>query len=256
MELVSPESPKMYDVEKIGGVDCTIVDDLQGNERPKLAVVMAHGFGASGSDLVSIGTSMLRDYPHIGETTRFYFPAAPIDLTKAGIPGGRAWWTLDVDALMRANQSRNYDALRIEEPKGLPAAREAIDGVINYIQGHDGIPVPRMVVGGFSQGAMLATDFALRSSEAPAELVVFSGTLTNEKNWREFAAKRGKLKVLQSHGYQDPVLPFVAATWLKEMFEEFKFDLDFMPYQGFHGIPQSALTTLAEHLKKLVGWNE
>lgn len=99
---------------------------------------------------------------------------------------------------------------------------------------------------------MLATDFALRSPEAPACLVVLSGTLTNETQWRELAAKRQQLRILQTHGHQDPILPFVAATWLKEMFEEFKLDLEFVPFNGPHGIPQIAIDRMADCLRSLI----
>jgi len=242
----------MYQVEKIGSLSCTIIDDMQGTERPQLAVVMAHGFGAPGTDLVAIGSSMLKQFPDIAATTRFYFPAAPIDLTPNGIPGGRAWWKIDIDALMKANQTRNYDLLRSEEPKGLSEARVKFQEVIDYIEGHDGIPLSRIVVGGFSQGAMLTTDFALRSPQAPAGLVVFSGTLTNEKQWRELAAQRGRLRILQTHGYADPILPFVAAEWLKALFEEFQLDLEFVPFQGPHSIPMVGLERLAELLRLLL----
>ncbi len=242
----------MYEVERIGELDCTIIDDLQGAERPRLAVVICHGFGAPGTDLVSIGSTMLKKYPDIAASTRFYFPAAPIDLTRNGIPGGRAWWMIDFEALQRATQTRNFDLLREEEPQGLKEARDSFEGIINYIEGHDGIPISRIVVGGFSQGAMLTTDFALRSPQAPGGLVVFSGMLTNAKQWRELAAKRGALRVLQTHGYADPILPFVAASWLKELFEEAKLDLEFVPFQGPHTIPLVGVDRLAELLKVIL----
>lgn len=242
----------MYEVEKIGDINCTIIDDLQGNERPRLAVVIAHGFGAPGTDLVSVGSTMIKKYPDIAATTRFYFPSGRIDLTPNGIPGGRAWWMIDFEALNRATQTRNFDILREEEPSGLKAARDSFQGVIDYIEGHDGIPISRIVVGGFSQGAMLTTDFALRSPQAPAGLVAFSGMLTNAKQWRELAAKRGNLRILQTHGYADPILPFVAATWLKELFEEAQLDLEFVPFQGPHTIPLVGLDRLAELLRLLL----
>src|SRR6185369_8839181 len=59
-------------------------------------VVLLHGFGAPGDDLVPLFRQL--DVPR---EVRFAFPAAPLDLRTlgAGYAGGRAWWMIDVAAL-------------------------------------------------------------------------------------------------------------------------------------------------------------
>jgi phospholipase/carboxylesterase len=99
---------------------------------------------------------------------------------------------------------------------------------------------------------MLATDVALRLDEAPGALCVWSGTLLCEEQWRELAAKRGPLKVLQSHGTVDPILPFEAATWLRDLFTESGFDVDFIEFPNVHTIPAEGVTHLAELLVSLL----
>jgi phospholipase/carboxylesterase len=69
--------------------------------------------------------------------------------------------------------------------------------------------------------------------------------------WRELAAKRGPLNVLQSHGRHDPILPFEAAIWLREMFDESGFDVDFIEFPGIHTIPHPALVSFAQILDRL-----
>ena len=62
-----------------------------------------------------------------------------------------------------------------------------------------GLAPGRIVLGGFSQGAMVATDVALRLEEPPAALVVLSGTLLCQDEWRRRAVWRF------SHGDQQHV---------------------------------------------------
>ena len=46
------------------------------------------------------------------------------------------------------------------------------------------------------------------------------------------AKARAGLPVFQSHGRQDPVLPYVAAEWLKEVFVEAGMEPEFVPFDG------------------------
>src|SRR5262245_45871791 len=62
-----------------------------GGEGP--LVVLLHGFGAPGDDLVPLFRQL--DVPR---SVRFAFPEAPIDLGELVGPayaGGRAWWMID-----------------------------------------------------------------------------------------------------------------------------------------------------------------
>ena len=78
-------------------------------------------------------------------------------------------------------------------------------------------PGAKVVLGGFSQGAMLACDTALREGPKLAGLVVLSGTLVAEAEWAAlFPTLRGT-PVFQSHGTFDPLLPFQAAAMLRDL---------------------------------------
>ena len=99
---------------------------------------------------------------------------------------------------------------------------------------------------------MLATDIAFRLDEAPDGLVVWSGTLLCEDQWRELAPRRAGLQVIQSHGREDAVLPFEAAGWLRELFEQSGLHVDFLPFHGFHQIPNEALQATAHLMAQLL----
>lgn len=243
----------MQKIEQIGGLTCRLVQQLADSDSPEQIVILCHGFGAPGTDLVPLGGELMRAQPSLLDTTQFIFPEAPLSLDQYGMFGGRAWWPLDVEKLNAAIQSGEFRDQRKYNPPELPDARGKLMALIDEVRGRTGLPMSRIVLGGFSQGSMLATDVALRLEEPPAALCVWSGTLLCEADWRELAAKRGSLKVLQSHGTIDPILPFEAAIWLKELFEGSGFDVDFIEFPSVHTIPREAVDQFARLLLGVSG---
>lgn len=242
----------MQKIEQLSGLTCRSVQQIDENQKPELVVILCHGFGAPGTDLVGLGEELMRCQPQLMETTRFMFPEAPLSLDELGFYGGRAWWPLDVAKLNAAIEKGEFRDQRKHNPPELTAARQLLTGLVQEVRGQTGLPASRIVLGGFSQGSMLATDVALRLDDAPGALCVWSGTLLCEEEWRELAAKRGPLKILQSHGKIDPILPFEAATWLRDLFLESGFDVDFIEFDNVHTIPREAVTSFAELLVSLL----
>ncbi|MGV3625427.1 MAG: alpha/beta hydrolase, partial [Archangium sp.] len=130
--------------------------------------------------------------------------------------------------------------------------RKSVLALVKKVADGTGLPMKRIVLGGFSQGAMIATDVALRLEEAPGALVVLSGTLLTEDAWRPRAKSRAGLPVFQSHGRADPVLPFVAAEWLRDLLVDSGLQHEFVPFDGGHTIDRNALTRLGDFLKTQV----
>jgi phospholipase/carboxylesterase len=251
--FIETEQKSMRTVSKIGDLVCTVIDDLPDGARPELIVVLCHGYGASGDDLTDIGARLLQASPRVAESTRFVFPHAPLSLDALGMPGGRAWWHLDVNRLVNAVEKREFGAIAKENPEGLPAAREMLLKLIESFDAEFGIDPSQIVLGGFSQGSMLTTDVALRLPTPPAGLCVWSGTLICEDTWRDLAKRRGSLRVLQSHGYYDPILPFDAAISLRDLFQENGFDVEFIEFPGMHEIRSKVLEQTLQMLKQLLG---
>ena len=134
----------------------------------------------------------------------------------------------------------------------MPAARKAMLALVQDVAAHTGLPMKKIILGGFSQGAMITTDVALRLEEAPGALCVLSGTLLTEDVWKVKAKARAGLPVFQSHGRQDPILPYVAAQWLKQLFLESGLEHEFVPFDGGHTIGPDALLKLGDFLARQV----
>jgi phospholipase/carboxylesterase len=172
-------------------------------------------------------------------------------LAQHGIGGGRAWWMIDLERLIYNPTQETLDRFRYECTPGLPEAREKLLALLAEASQHFGLPIERFVLGGFSQGAMLATDVALRLPLAPAALCILSGGLTNEREWLPLAGNRAGLPVLQSHGRQDTILPFETGEALRDLLANAGARVDFVAFNGQHEIPQAVLQRVAELLQKL-----
>lgn len=233
---------------KLGELDCRVVqaDDA---DIEQLAI-LCHGFGAPGDDLVPIGAEVLET--KAVSNTRFIFPAAPVSLAPLGYGAGRAWWLLDMDRLALAQSHPGEASVRLREetPAGLPTARRMLMSLIDEASRQAKLPLSRILLGGFSQGAMLATDVALRLEEAPKALMIFSGALINESDWKRRAPTRKGLRVFQSHGRQDPLLPFQNAEALRDLLQDAGLAVTFAPFDGPHTIPLEGIEALASELNR------
>jgi phospholipase/carboxylesterase len=238
--------------EKIAGLRCQLVDALPDGESPRLLVILNHGFGASGDDLVDLAPALIGSSQRIARNSLFVFPEAPVDLTPMGMPGGRAWWPINMAQLAEINQTRDFEQLSRLQPEGMRVASEQLAATVAELQKRYDIPDQMTVLGGFSQGAMVSTDVTVRIGVCPALLVLFSGTLLNRDAWEEKAAKHPGCDVLQSHGTEDPLLPYETAVQLQQLLKDNGFKTEFIEFAGGHTIPMAALQRFSQRLQVLL----
>lgn len=206
------------------------------------AIVLCHGFGAPGDDLVSLSRVVRTE-----RSVRWFFPEAPLSLDFGFGQTGRAWWEIDMERLQRSLALGELEALANESPAGLPAARVHLTLVLDTLGRDFGVSRERTILGGFSQGAMLATELAVHATEPFAGLCALSGALISRERWRAALKETGpKLAVVMTHGRRDPILPFVGAEALASLLRENGADVTFVPHGGAHEIPEVALTALAQ----------
>jgi phospholipase/carboxylesterase len=227
---------------KLAGLEVRIAggDDREGGGEGPVVVLM-HGFGAPGDDLTSLWRVI--DVPR---AVRFVFPAAPLSPPEFAAFGGRAWWPIDLAAMQRGDaRDRSREA-----PSGLAPAHGHVAALLDELERELHVGGERIVLGGFSQGAMLACDVALRSERKLAGLVLLSTTLLCRGDWQPRMALRKALPVLQTHGRNDAVLPFAAATTLRDLFRAEGCSVDWHEFGGGHEIPQAVLDALGRFVQK------
>ncbi|MGH7434677.1 MAG: alpha/beta hydrolase [Polyangiaceae bacterium] len=190
----------------------------------ELVVVLLHGFMGLPEDLAPFARS-------IGVAARFVFPPGIVDLADQGLRG-RAWWPIDVDARNAATRPRDLSGF---VPGGLDQAHAHLDALLEEIASSG--PDDTVIVGGFSQGAMLACDLALRSPRRIDGLVMFSGARIADTLWRPRYPGRRGLRTFASHGRGDDDLSFAAAESFQRELSEAGWGVTWVPFDGGHEIP-------------------
>lgn len=203
-------------------------------------VVLMHGFGAPGDDLVALA-------PMIDAPVRFVFPEAPLEL--GGLYGdSRAWWLLDLARLEEDLRRGTPSDRRDEVPPGLSEARAHVMRFLDQLLARYAIDPGQLVLGGFSQGAMVALDVALHRATPPAALILMSGTLLAESVWTPRLPTLAGVPVMMSHGRNDMLLPFGVAEVLRDKLVAVGAEVDWHPFIGGHEIPAAALAAVTKLL--------
>ena len=115
-------------------------------EEAKSAMILVHGRGASAQDILSLSSYL--NFPGMA----YLAPQAE----------GFIWYPNRLIAPVESN-----------EPY-LSAAIAKMDGLVKHIEAN-GIPVEKIFIGGFSQGASLSSEFVIRNPRSYGGLLIFSG---------------------------------------------------------------------------------
>jgi phospholipase/carboxylesterase len=168
--------------------------DLSGPARAPLSgrtesvVVLLHGYGADGEDLIGLADPLA---PHLPDT-RFLAPNAPERCLNN--PMGFQWfpipWLDGSDPAAAAVAAGRAFAM-------LDAWLDALAA--------EGVGPARTALVGFSQGTMMALQVGLRRREALAGIVGFSGRLLRPERLAAEIVTRPP--ILLVHGGEDPMVP-------------------------------------------------
>ncbi len=234
-----------------GGLKLTAAVPLK--STPSMLITLCHGFGATGLDLFPLAKEIVW---HLSDDTNppaFLFPEAPIDLSEDFGGEARAWWQLNMARLMQLHATDSFDLIRDEIPPGIDEARNMLQQSILDFQTACGWSDLPLVIGGFSQGAMLSVDTVLRSTLTNVKgLIVWSGALVCESKWKAaFQARPFKCAVIQTHGRTDPVLPFSTGKALNQLFREFDLDVEFHEFMGPHTIPEKGIAMATKLIESI-----
>ena len=155
--------------------------------KPRRLVILLHGLGADGNDLIGLAPYWARLLPD----AEFLAPNAPFPCDMA--PYGYQWFS---------SQDKSPEAVL----GGVRAAAPILDAFIDEALEERGLGSRDLALAGFSQGTMMSLFVGLRRSEPVAGIVGFSGRLLAP----ELLASelRSRPPILLVHGTEDPVVPY------------------------------------------------
>jgi len=167
--------------------------------KPKQLVVLLHGYGSNGEDLIGLAPYFAQHLPH----AQFVSPNAPFPCEIA--PMGYQWFGFeDRDPAMLLG--------------GVRLAGQIIDAFLDAELARNDLKESDLALIGFSQGTMMSLHVGPRRASAPAGILGYSGSLIGPELL--MAERQSSPPVMLVHGTADQVVPYremeMAAGALRE----------------------------------------
>lgn len=218
----------------------TTMMDLEGPEyapasggQPKKIVLLLHGLGADGDDLIGLA-------PHIAPALPdavFVSPHAPFPCDMA--PYGRQWFSL---------QERTPTAILA----GVQAARPILDAFIDRLLKRFALTDADLALLGFSQGTMMSLYTAPRRARPAAGVLGYSGALAGAEHLA--GETKSRPPVMLIHGDADEMVPVQASQAAKAALSAAGFDVELHIRPGLpHSIDEQGLILGVNFLRKVLG---
>lgn len=201
-------------------------------EVPKSLVILLHGLGSNGQDLISLAPMLAAALPD----TVFVSPDAPYpcDMVPAGTANSFQWFSL---------QDRDPHAIL----NGVMNAQPILDTFMTEQMEKYDIPSEKVVLAGFSQGTMMSLYTAPRFPQQLGGVLGYSGALCGEPGIR-------KLPICLIHGEADDVVPLTAYNHARGKLIGKGFRVSGHTTAGLtHSIDQAGIDAGAKFLKEVLG---
>jgi phospholipase/carboxylesterase len=198
---------------------------VRGGDGPP-SLVLLHGYGSNAGDWLQFEHKL-----QVPQGGRLVFPQGPL----RGPNGARGWWWLNIEGHVPPGE--RYPDFSTATPGGIKVASQLVRKLLTKVPG----PI---VLGGFSQGAMLSAEIAFQTDQELAALVLIGGTTVNEAAWVERFPGRRQMPIFIAHGRNDGVLPFATMERFQARIRAAGLDVTWFPYDGGHNIPDSVIEAL------------
>jgi phospholipase/carboxylesterase len=151
---------------------------------PVGALVVMHGRGADERDLEPLLGALDPDRRFVG-----FLPRGPLSLP----PGGAHWYVVR--------------EVGFPDPETFLPTFDRLSTWVDAVLAKADVPTARLVLAGFSQGAVMAYSLGLAAGRpAPAAIAAFSGFIPRVDGFDIELGSRAGVPVAVSHGTLDPVI--------------------------------------------------
>ena len=198
--------------------------------QPEGALVLLHGRGADEDDLFPLLDLLDPQQRLLGAT-----PRGPLSLP----PGGAHWYVVR--------------EIGYPDPETFHASFERLGAWLDALAEETGIAPESTVLGGFSQGAVMAYALGLAQGRPdPAALVALSGFIPTVEGLSLDLEDRRRLKAALGHGTFDPVIGVEWGRNARERLEKAGADVLYRESPMGHAVDPRFLRTLAAWIAEAV----
>lgn len=205
-------------------------------------LVIFHGYGADAYDLASLSEEM-----ELSQPVRWVFPNGPLSVSVGPGHQGRAWMQIRQEILqaMMSGEAPDFTDRRPEDMDS------ALSKATEFIRKLD-VPNKKLILGGFSQGSMMAVEIAAQLPEAPLGLVILSGNAIDLQGLKQRAQHFKGMPFFLSHGTHDMILPIVGARKLSAALSQLGCKGNVYEFPGGHEIPIPIIIELQKFINRLL----
>lgn len=199
-------------------------------EKPPMLILL-HGYGSNEKDLFSFA-----DY--LDDRLLIISARAPLSMGQ----DRHKWYTIDLS-------TKPYP-INFSEAED---SRKLLTQFIEQMVDKYGVDEEQVIVGGFSQGAIMSFSLAMTAPEKLKGIVALSGRMLEEvKPLMVEKEKISPVKIFISHGKNDQVLTHDYALQSKAFFENLGCEVEFKSYNTAHTISQENFNDFRSWLTKIV----
>ncbi|AIL65410.1 Carboxylesterase 2 [Rickettsiales bacterium Ac37b] len=204
---------------------------LSGKQAKQL-VVMLHGVGADGENLIDLANNFQDMLPD----AHFIAPNAPFPYENA--PIGYQWFSLN---------DRSEKALL----GGMEIAMPILNAFIDQQLERFNLSEDKLILIGFSQGTMMSLHLSFRRKNPLAAVIGFSGALIGEQALERELNSRPP--VLLVHGEEDSVVPFPLMLYASRVLHKMSIPITTYKCEGLgHMINLEGINKARDFLKQLI----
>jgi phospholipase/carboxylesterase len=210
-------------------------------EPADFSVIVLHGLGASGQDFIDIVPALALP-PNL--KVRFIFPYAPVKpIAIFNQQKMRAWF----------NFSRNFadnDFMEKIDVDGINTSNQLIESLIAE-ELNRGVKSERILLSGFSQGAVMALHTGLCYCKPLAGIMALSGFYAESAAYTKLNPANKNIKILLAHGNADQIVPIDWARSAYQTLLKSGYNVTLQEYPIAHNICQDEIHLIRKWLIEL-----
>ena len=204
--------------------------------NPKYLVILLHGYGANGENLLSLSN----EFKDLVPDGNFISPNAVEDW-EGGFPNCYQWFSLYADV-----ERRPFE----QTVQNIKESNLKLSDFISAQLKRFNLTYDKLILAGFSQGAMMSIYQGLTKDVVPAGIISFSGRVILPEMIGDQIISKPKICLI--HGEKDSVVPFDHFVQGKEILSKYGIEHQSFSFPNLdHSIDINAVRAAQQFIKSL-----